>query len=268
MPSRRRTPSLDDVVRAARDGHDGARRVLDDAGHMLGLGTSYLVSILNPELVVVGGEAADAFEFLLDPLRGATRAGRAGGRAGAGRRQRGRRRCRGRGRGAARVRSRGGERGGGRVTLVAGIDSSTQSCKVEVRDADTGELVRTGQRPAPPHRAAPQRAGSGRVVGGVDVAARRARSRRRGDLGGRPAARHGRARRRAPGAPAGEALERHRVGAAGRRAGTGVGRAGVGRRGRHGAGGVVHGDEARVAARARARACSHAWRTCCSPTTG
>jgi predicted NBD/HSP70 family sugar kinase len=58
-------------VRAAREGHEGARRVLDDAGHMLGLGSSYLVSILNPELVVVGGEAADAFDFLLDPLRGA-----------------------------------------------------------------------------------------------------------------------------------------------------------------------------------------------------
>ncbi|NUR30003.1 MAG: xylulose kinase, partial [Catenulispora sp.] len=33
--------------------------------------------------------------------------------------------------------------------LVAGIDSSTQSCKVVVRDADTGELVRTGTAPHP-----------------------------------------------------------------------------------------------------------------------
>src|SRR4051794_24241602 len=71
VPSRRSAPTFDDVVHAARDGHESARRVLDDAGHMLGLGTSYLVSILNPELVVVGGEATDAFDFLLDPLRGA-----------------------------------------------------------------------------------------------------------------------------------------------------------------------------------------------------
>jgi predicted NBD/HSP70 family sugar kinase len=71
VPSRTETPRLDDVVRAARDGHAGARQVLDDAGHMLGLGASYLVSILNPELVVVGGESAEAFEFLLEPLRGA-----------------------------------------------------------------------------------------------------------------------------------------------------------------------------------------------------
>jgi len=35
------------------------------------------------------------------------------------------------------------------MTLVAGIDSSTQSCKVVVRDADTGELVREGRAPHP-----------------------------------------------------------------------------------------------------------------------
>jgi xylulokinase len=35
------------------------------------------------------------------------------------------------------------------VTLVAGIDSSTQSCKVVVCDADTGETVRAGSEPHP-----------------------------------------------------------------------------------------------------------------------
>lgn len=34
--------------------------------------------------------------------------------------------------------------------LVAGVDSSTQSCKVVVRDADTGELVREGRAAHPP----------------------------------------------------------------------------------------------------------------------
>jgi xylulokinase len=33
--------------------------------------------------------------------------------------------------------------------LVAGVDSSTQSCKVVVRDADTGALVRSGSAPHP-----------------------------------------------------------------------------------------------------------------------
>src|SRR5215211_5976432 len=35
------------------------------------------------------------------------------------------------------------------MTLVAGIDSSTQSCKVEVRDAETGRLVREGRAAHP-----------------------------------------------------------------------------------------------------------------------
>jgi xylulokinase len=35
------------------------------------------------------------------------------------------------------------------MPLVAGVDSSTQSCKVVIRDAETGALVRTGQAPHP-----------------------------------------------------------------------------------------------------------------------
>jgi xylulokinase len=36
------------------------------------------------------------------------------------------------------------------MTLVAGVDSSTQACKVVVRDADTGRLVREGRAQHPP----------------------------------------------------------------------------------------------------------------------
>jgi xylulokinase len=36
------------------------------------------------------------------------------------------------------------------MTLVAGVDSSTQSCKVVVRDAETGALIRHGSAPHPP----------------------------------------------------------------------------------------------------------------------
>jgi xylulokinase len=35
------------------------------------------------------------------------------------------------------------------VALVAGVDSSTQACKVVIRDADTGDLVREGRAPHP-----------------------------------------------------------------------------------------------------------------------
>src|SRR4051812_24596864 len=36
------------------------------------------------------------------------------------------------------------------MTLVAGIDTSTQACKVVVRDADTGALARSGRAAHPP----------------------------------------------------------------------------------------------------------------------
>jgi xylulokinase len=36
-----------------------------------------------------------------------------------------------------------------RMTLVAGVDSSTQSCKVVIRDAGSGAIVRTGRAPHP-----------------------------------------------------------------------------------------------------------------------
>ena len=80
------------------------------------------------------------------------------------------------------------------MTLVAGVDSSTQSCKVVIRDAETGALVRSGRRVPPRrHRGRPRG-----LVGRAAVGDRRRRRprRRRRDLGRRPAARHGRARRR------------------------------------------------------------------------
>ena len=35
------------------------------------------------------------------------------------------------------------------MPLVAGVDSSTSACKVEIRDADTGALVSSGRAPHP-----------------------------------------------------------------------------------------------------------------------
>src|SRR5579862_9326439 len=36
------------------------------------------------------------------------------------------------------------------MALVAGVDSSTQACKVVIRDAETGARVRSGRAPHPP----------------------------------------------------------------------------------------------------------------------
>ncbi len=36
------------------------------------------------------------------------------------------------------------------MPIVAGVDSSTQSCTIELRDADSGNLLARGRRPHPP----------------------------------------------------------------------------------------------------------------------
>ncbi|KXP07989.1 xylulose kinase [Tsukamurella tyrosinosolvens] len=60
------------------------------------------------------------------------------------------------------------------MPLVAGIDSSTQSCKVVVCDADSGEVVRSGSAPHPPGtEVAPAAwldafAAAARAAGGLD----------------------------------------------------------------------------------------------------
>jgi predicted NBD/HSP70 family sugar kinase len=49
----------------------GARRAVADAGEAIGRALSMLVNVLNPELVVVGGDLAPAGTVLLDPVRAA-----------------------------------------------------------------------------------------------------------------------------------------------------------------------------------------------------
>jgi predicted NBD/HSP70 family sugar kinase len=52
-------------------GDRGARRAVGDAGEAVGRALSMLVNVLNPELVVVGGDLAPAGAVLLDPIRAA-----------------------------------------------------------------------------------------------------------------------------------------------------------------------------------------------------
>jgi predicted NBD/HSP70 family sugar kinase len=64
---------LDALVRLAADGHAGARRVLADAGEHLGLAVANLVTLIDADRVVVGGELGAAEELLVGPLRYAAR---------------------------------------------------------------------------------------------------------------------------------------------------------------------------------------------------
>ena len=57
------------VVEAARRGDATARKILDEVGSNLGRGVAGMISLLNPELVIVGGGLAAAGELILKPLR-------------------------------------------------------------------------------------------------------------------------------------------------------------------------------------------------------
>jgi predicted NBD/HSP70 family sugar kinase len=65
--------SLADVLRLARDGDVGCRRVLADAGRYIGVAVANLCNLLSPELVIVGGDLAASGDLLLQPLREAVR---------------------------------------------------------------------------------------------------------------------------------------------------------------------------------------------------
>ena len=56
-------------MRLAREGDLGCRRVIADAGRAIGKAAATLVNVLNPELLIVGGELSHAGELLLDGVR-------------------------------------------------------------------------------------------------------------------------------------------------------------------------------------------------------
>jgi len=66
--------TLEAVMAAAEAGDALARRLLADSGRWLGIGIATLVNILNPRLVIVGGEGVQAGEWRFGPMREAIRA--------------------------------------------------------------------------------------------------------------------------------------------------------------------------------------------------
>ncbi len=63
--------TAEQVVLAARRGDRCARQVLEEVGSNLGRGVAGIISLLNPEIVVLGGGLAGAGHLILDPLRAA-----------------------------------------------------------------------------------------------------------------------------------------------------------------------------------------------------
>jgi len=61
--------SIADVIKLAQVGDAGCRRVLADAGRHIGLAAANMYNLLDPELIVIGGNLAPSGEILLGPLR-------------------------------------------------------------------------------------------------------------------------------------------------------------------------------------------------------
>ncbi|WP_433428792.1 ROK family protein [Nonomuraea sp. CA-141351] len=64
---------IDDVLAATGAGDPGCRRVLHEAGEVVGRVLANICNLLNPERIIVGGELARAGEVLLEPIRATLR---------------------------------------------------------------------------------------------------------------------------------------------------------------------------------------------------
>jgi predicted NBD/HSP70 family sugar kinase len=61
--------TVDDLVAHARAGETACRRVVGDAGYLIGIHIAAVCNVLNPSRVVVGGPLSETGEVLLEPIR-------------------------------------------------------------------------------------------------------------------------------------------------------------------------------------------------------
>jgi predicted NBD/HSP70 family sugar kinase len=61
--------TMPEMVRLARSGDLGCRRVVADVGRHVGSGVANLCNLLNPSRIVLGGDLAEAGELVLGPIR-------------------------------------------------------------------------------------------------------------------------------------------------------------------------------------------------------
>lgn len=65
---KKNTPSLDAILKAAKEGDEAAVSLLQEIGTQLGVGLANLVNILNPELIVLGNRLSLAGELFQDAM--------------------------------------------------------------------------------------------------------------------------------------------------------------------------------------------------------
>jgi glucokinase len=73
LAGRAGTASAEEVAEAARRGDPVARRAVDETVEWLAMGTANLISVLDPQVVVLGGGLMQAADLFLEPLRHAVR---------------------------------------------------------------------------------------------------------------------------------------------------------------------------------------------------
>jgi predicted NBD/HSP70 family sugar kinase len=71
---KKKSPTVTDIVSGARAGDPVARALVDEVGHALGIVVAGLLNLMNPAIVVLGGEITSVGDLLLDPLRASIRA--------------------------------------------------------------------------------------------------------------------------------------------------------------------------------------------------
>ena len=65
--------TVGEMLRLAHEGDLGCRRVIADAGRVVGSAAAFVFNVLNPQRLVVGGDLAAAGDLLLDGVRGSVR---------------------------------------------------------------------------------------------------------------------------------------------------------------------------------------------------
>jgi predicted NBD/HSP70 family sugar kinase len=60
---------LSDLIQAADGGDGRSHRVIADAGRHIGIAAASLCNLFDPELIVMGGDLAQAGEILMAPMR-------------------------------------------------------------------------------------------------------------------------------------------------------------------------------------------------------
>lgn len=65
--------SAEQVIEAARQGDAAAREAVAETARYLGMGVANLVSLLNPEMIVLGGGLMQAHDLFLEPIRNAVK---------------------------------------------------------------------------------------------------------------------------------------------------------------------------------------------------